>query len=232
VVVTADPTFRPAILIPAYQCATTVGDVVRGAREHGLPILVVDDGSDDETVAQAALAGAEVVCQPVNRGKGAALVTGMRRLAGRGMTHALCMDADGQHLAGELPALLAAASAEPSAIVIGSRRIGDQAVASANLLGNRVANLAVRLATGVDAGDTQSGFRAYPLAAVLALPQSGSRFEYETTVIVHALRAGIPVRSVPVHVYYPPIALRRTHYRKVVDTVRIIRAMAPLLMRR
>jgi glycosyltransferase involved in cell wall biosynthesis len=227
-----DPALRPAILIPAYESAETVGGVARDARPCGLPIVVVDDGSTDGTATQAAAAGAEVVRHDANRGKGAALVTGMRHLAACGFTHALTMDADGQHLAREIPKLLAAARAEPEAIVIGTRTIGGQAVASINLLGNRVANLAVRIAAGRSLGDTQSGFRVYPLAAVLRLPRCGERFEYETTVVIHAARAGVPIRSVDVDVYYPPIAERRSHYRKVVDTLRIIRAVAPLVLRR
>ena len=224
--------FRPAVLIPSYECAATIQAVVADARRHLEPVLVVDDGSSDQTGDRARLAGADVLRHPRNQGKGAALLSGMRQLLGAGFTHALSMDGDGQHLGVEIPKLLTAAAAEPDAIVIGVRTIGGQAVAAVNLLGNRVANLAVQLAAGVPVGDTQSGFRVYPLAPVLALPVDGRRFEYETTVIIRALRAGIAVRSVPIAVYYPPIAERRTHYRKVVDTLRIIRAVAPLLFRR
>lgn len=228
----APAVFRPAALIPSYQCAGTIAAVVADARCQLEPVLVVDDGSDDATATRARAAGAEVVRHEHNRGKGAALRTGMRHLAARHFTHALTMDGDGQHLGREIPTLLAVARAEPDAIVIGTRRIGSQEVAAANLFGNRVANLAVRLAARTTVGDTQSGFRVYPLAAVLALPASDQRFEYETTVIICAARAGIPIRSVPVSVYYPPIAERRSHYRKVRDTLRIMRAVAPLLCRR
>ncbi|MCC6848274.1 MAG: glycosyltransferase family 2 protein [Deltaproteobacteria bacterium] len=223
---------RAAILIPAYDCASTVGAVVADARAHGLPILVVDDGSRDATAAVARAAGAAVVRHPCNRGKGAALVTGMRTLAERGFTHALTMDGDGQHLSREIPTLLDVASADPSAIVIGIRRRGTQEVAGINLFGNRFANLCVRSAAGVPLLDTQSGFRVYPLAATLGLPRQGEHFEYESTSLIFAARARVPIRSVAVDVYYPPVAERRSHYRKVVDTLRIIRAVAPLLVRR
>jgi glycosyltransferase involved in cell wall biosynthesis len=224
--------FRPAILIPSYQAAATIGGVARDARSHASTVLVVDDGSTDGTEARARAAGAEVMRHAQNQGKGAALVTGMRHLVAAGFTHALTMDADGQHLGREIPKLLAAGSADPSAIVIGVRTIGSQEVAAVNLFGNRVANLAVRLAAGMPVGDTQSGFRVYPLASVLALPGAGGRFEYETTVIIHAARAGIPIRTLQVDVYYPPVAERGSHYRKVRDTLRIIRAVAPLFWRR
>lgn len=228
----ADATpLRVAVLIPAYQSAATIAPVIADARCHVDTVVVVDDGSTDATAERARLAGAEVVRHERNRGKGAALVSGMRHLAGRGFTHALSMDADGQHLGSEIPTLLAATRADPAAIVIGVRAIGSQEVAAVNLFGNRFANAAIRLAAGADVGDTQSGFRVYPLASVLTLPIDGERFEYESAIIIRAVRAGIPVRSVTVAVYYPPIAERRTHYRKVVDTLRIIRAVAPLLIR-
>jgi glycosyltransferase involved in cell wall biosynthesis len=223
---------RIALLVPAYDCGQTLGPVLRGARGHGLPMFVVDDGSHDDTAAVARAEGAEVACHGRNRGKGAALVTGMGMLRALGFTHALTMDGDGQHLAREIPTLLAAARADPTAIVIGVRRRGDQEVAGINLFGNRFANLCVQSAAGVPLPDTQSGFRVYPLATMLRLPQQGEHFEYESTSIIFAARAQVPIRSIPVDVYYPPVAERRSHYRKVVDTLRIIRAVAPLLFRR
>jgi glycosyltransferase involved in cell wall biosynthesis len=206
--------------------------VLAGARLHDLPILVVDDGSRDDTAAIARASVADLLQHARNRGKGAALMTGMRALVDRGFTHALTMDGDGQHLAREIPTLLTAAAAEPTAIVIGVRRRGNQEVAGINLFGNRFANLCVRSAAGVPLPDTQSGFRVYPLATMLRLPKQGEHFEYESTSIIFAARADVPIRSLPVDVYYPPVAERRSHYRKVVDTLRIIRAVAPLLLRR
>ena len=194
--------------------------------------MVVDDGSHDDTAPVARAAGAEVLHHPVNRGKGAALMTGMRALSARGFTHALTMDGDGQHLAREIPVLLEAAAELPAAIVIGVRRRGNQEVAGINLFGNRFANLCVRSAAGVPLPDTQSGFRVYPLATMLRLPQQGEHFEYESTSIIFAAWARVPILSLPVDVYYPPVAERRSHYRKVVDTLRIIRAVTPLLVRR
>ena len=223
---------RLAALIPAYQAASTIQRVVQDASQQVEFVLVVDDGSTDDTAARARTGGAEVVRHTVNAGKGAALVTGMARLQSLGFTHALTMDADGQHLGTEIPKLAAAVRTDPDALIIGARTIGDQSVASVNLLGNRVANRAVRAATGITLDDTQSGFRVYPIAATLSLPRRGTRFEYETGVLVRAARAGIAIRSVPVDVYYPPVAERRTHYRKVLDTLRVIREMLPLLVRR
>jgi len=221
-----------AALIPAYDCAATIGAVVAGARQHVARVLVVDDGSRDDTAARAAAAGAEVLRLPQNRGKGAALRAGLERLAAAGATHALTMDGDGQHLAGEIPRLLAASADAPAALVIGERRIGGQEVAPIKRFGNRFADRWVEIACGRALPDTQSGFRIYPLPAVLRLGARARRFAFETEVLIRAARAGMEIRSVPVAVYYPPAAERVSHYRPWGDTLRIIAVVVGLILRR
>jgi glycosyltransferase involved in cell wall biosynthesis len=225
-----DNTRSIAALIPALDCAATIGEVVRGARRHLPLVLVVDDGSSDRTANQAESAGAEVLRHSQRRGKGAALRTGMEALAARGVSRALTMDGDGQHLASEIPALLAESDADPHALIIGARRIAPGSVASKNLFGNRFANRWVEIASGVSLPDTQSGFRVYPLAEVGALGVRAGHFAFETEVLVRAARAGIPIRSVAVNAYYPPIEERRSHYRPFVDTVRIIFVVLGLIL--
>lgn len=220
-----------AVLIPALDCARTIGDVVRGARAHVETVLVVDDGSSDATAERAAAAGAEVLRQPKNRGKGAALRAGMDWLGERGFGRALSMDGDGQHLVSEIPLLLAASAAEPDALVIGARQIGDQEVHASKLFGNRFANRWVEIACGLSLPDTQSGFRVYPLLAARSLGVRAERFAFETEILVRAARAGVPIRSVPVRVYYPPAKERVSHYRPWVDTVRIIFVVLGLIFR-
>jgi glycosyltransferase involved in cell wall biosynthesis len=225
------PVADVAVLIPAFDCEATIAAVVEGARRHAERVLVVSDGSADRTEERAAAAGAEVVRQPVNRGKGAALRLGMRLLAERGAIHALCVDGDGQHLPDEIPALLRAAAEEPAALVIGARRIEPGTVAPIRLFGNRFANRWVEIACGQRIDDTQSGFRVYPIAATLALGCRADRFAFETEVLIRAARAAIPIRSVPVRVYNPPPHERLSHFRPFVDTVRIILVVLGLIFR-
>lgn len=219
-----------AALIPALDCAETIGDVVRGAREHVALVLVVDDGSSDATAVEARAAGAEVLSHGENRGKGAALVSGLRYLEERGCSHAVSLDGDGQHLPADIPKLLGESRAHPEALVLGARRIESE-VAPLNRFGNEFANVWVRIATGRDIGDTQCGLRAYPIAATLALRPVGRRFDLETEVLIRAARAGIEIRSVPVRVFYPPPELRRSHYDKVWDTARIVGRVVGLILR-
>ncbi|MCK6552978.1 glycosyltransferase family 2 protein [Candidatus Binatia bacterium] len=208
-----------------------MGGVVTGARQHVSDVLVVDDGSGDDTAVQARGAGAAVVTHPQRRGKGVALLTGMRALHAAGVSHALTMDGDGQHLPSQIPALLQALADSPEALILGARRMDRVEAAPLRLFGNRFANRWVEIACGQAIPDTQSGFRVYPLAAVLRLPLRAHHFAFETEVLIRAVRAGIRIESVPVDVYYPPPAEHASHFRPVVDTLRMIVVVLGLIFR-
>jgi glycosyltransferase involved in cell wall biosynthesis len=220
-----------AVLIPAFNCEQTIGAVVEGARRHVETVVVVDDGSTDATEDRAAAAGAEVVHHGTNQGKGAALQTGMRRLADRGFARVLTMDGDGQHLAAEIPALIATSNADPEALVIGARRFDQGDVKPIRVFGNRFANRWVEIACGQALFDTQSGFRVYPLQVTLGLGARAGHFAFETEVLIRAARKGVRIRSVPVKVYNPPAEERVSHFRPFLDTVRIIFVVLGLIFR-
>jgi glycosyltransferase involved in cell wall biosynthesis len=219
-----------AVLIPAYNCAATIADVVAGARRHVERVLVVDDGSGDDTAARAAGAGAEVLRQPSNTGKGAALRIGLEWWAARGAERVLTMDGDGQHLAEQIPVLLEVSARAPHALVIGARQVDPGRVSSIRLFGNRFANRWVEIASGQALPDTQSGFRIYPMPETLALGARTGHFAFETEVLIRAVRGGLLVISVPVRAYNPPAAERVSHYRPFVDTVRIIAVVLRLIL--
>jgi glycosyltransferase involved in cell wall biosynthesis len=223
---------RTAALIPAYNAAASIAEVVTDTRGVLAPVVVVDDGSADDTAGRAAGAGAEVLRHVRNEGKGAALVTGLRHLAAAGVERALTLDADGQHLPDQIPVLLAAADAAPGAIVVGVRRKEGFAIKRSARLGNWLADRLMRWIAGQRLPDTQSGFRVYPVAATLALGTRGTRYDFETEVLLRAARAGMPVHGVPVEVYYPPIAQRVSHYRPWADTLRIVRSVGRVLVGR
>jgi glycosyltransferase involved in cell wall biosynthesis len=220
---------RLAALVPAYQAASTVGDVVRGTRAVLGDVVVVDDGSTDGTGEVARAAGATVLRQSPNAGKGAALLRGFRHLAADGFTHAVTLDADGQHYPDEIPVLLDALTASPSALVVGVRRKEGHTIRAIARFGNVVADRLMRMIAGQPLPDTQSGFRVYPLAVTLALGATGARYDFETEVLFRAARRRLPLVGVPVRVHYPPIAERVSHYRPWVDTLRIIRTVLRVL---
>ena len=220
-----------AVLIPALNCGATIGPLVAGAREYVPQVLVVSDGSTDCTVAAAKAAGARIIAHSRTRGKGAALLTGLRALADNGVSRVLTMDGDGQHLPEEIPKLLDASAAAPGALIIGSRRFDMVETTSARLFGNRFANRWVEIACGQQLPDTQSGIRVYPLREVLALGLRARHFAFETEVLIRAARAGLTIRSVPVRVYYPPVDERVSHFRPFLDTVRIVGVVVGLILR-
>ncbi|MFI5365919.1 MAG: glycosyltransferase family 2 protein [Candidatus Binatia bacterium] len=220
-----------AVLIPALNCADTITDVVSGARRYVDVVVVVSDGSTDATAERAAAADAEVTRHPTTQGKGTALQTGLQLLADRGFARVLTMDGDGQHLSDQIPILLRASDAEPAALIIGAREFVSTSVAPIRLFGNRFANRWVEIACGQALPDTQSGFRVYPVRETLALGAHARHFAFETEVLIRAARAGLPIRSVPVQVYYPPVGEHTSHYRRVVDTVRIIFVVLGLIFR-
>ena len=219
-----------AAVIPAYRAAATVGEVVRGARAHCARVVVVDDGSDDDTELRARAAGAEVRRHAANAGKGAAILTGLHALEAPGVGRALTLDADGQHLSSQIPLLLAASDAVPGAIVVGVRRKEGQTIARLNRFGNWVADRLLRTIAGQALPDTQSGFRIYPVAATLALGTRGTRYDFETEVLLRAARRGMPLLGVPVEVYYPPVAERVSHFKPGRDTLRIIGTVVRVLV--
>jgi glycosyltransferase involved in cell wall biosynthesis len=220
---------RVAAVIPAYEAAGTVGDVVRGTRTIVPDVLVVDDGSTDGTGAAAERMGALVLRQEVNAGKGAALVRAFAHLAGRGFTHAVTLDADGQDHPEEIPVLLAALAANRGAIVVGVRRKEGHSIGAAARAGNWIADTLMTWIAGRPLPDTQSGFRVYPLATTLGLGTIGRRYDFESEVLLRAARRGVPLVGVPVRVHYPPVAERVSHFRPWVDTLRIIATVVRLL---
>lgn len=224
--------YRVAALIPAFDCARTIADVVRGAARSCQHVLVVDDGSSDGTADLARAAGAEVIRHERNRGKGAALRSGLIRLLAQGFTHAFSVDGDGQHLASEMQRMLDVSHAAPGAIVLGARRIApDQEVAPIKRFGNDFANWWVSLAAGREFRDTQTGFRLYPIAATLDLGVQAERYQFESEVLILAARRGIGIETCEVAVYYPPPDERISHYDPWLDTCRIIVTVVSFLVR-
>ncbi len=198
-----------------------------GLRRLDLPVLIVDDGSDAETrEAVAALhdpaAGVVVLRRAVNGGKGVAMMTGFRWAVDQGFTHALQIDADGQHDPAEAADFLSLARAHPTAVVSGAATY-DASVPKARKYGRYVTHVCVWGETlSRDISDSMCGYRLYPLTAVAPLLGSGkvgARMEFDTEIIVHLHWSGTPVIMRPVRVVYPEG--NSSNFRMFRDNVRI-----------
>lgn len=215
--------YRLCIIIPTYNNAGTIKQVVDDACRVCSDVIIVNDGSTDETpeVLKTLSDTITIVSYAKNRGKGHALVEGFRKAKELGFTHAVTMDADGQHFADDIPLLLEEMKKDPEAIIVGSRNLTEENMPRQNTFANRFSNFWFHLQTGINLPDTQSGFRLYPLASLKGLSLITSRYEAELELLVFAAWAGISVKAVNVRVYYPPAEERVSHFRPVYDFFRI-----------
>lgn len=212
---------RICIIIPTYNNGATIGKVIEDVRRHIEDIIVVNDGSTDNTLDVLAQHNHTLVTYTKNKGKGHALVTGFRKAMEMGYTHAITIDADGQHFADDIPVLLQALNNNKDGIVVGSRNLSEDNMPRQNTFANKFSNFWFRLQTGINLPDTQSGFRAYTLASLKGLGLITSRYEAELELLVFAAWSGVNITSVPVRVYYPPENERISHFRPVYDFTRI-----------
>jgi glycosyltransferase involved in cell wall biosynthesis len=223
------------IVVPAYEAAKTIAAVVSDLRRV-LPdvcavkgaLVVVDDGSHDGTGDIAAREGAVVIRHAVNRGKGAALATGLAYAGANGFEVALSVDADGQHPA-ESARVLLEASSDAKALVLGIRDLVRDGAPRASRFSNGASNFFLSRFTGVPLADTQCGLRRYPVKASVALGTRAKGYAFEAEVILRALAAGVPVVEVPVHVVYPPKEERVSHFDAVRDPARIVAVVVSTL---
>jgi glycosyltransferase involved in cell wall biosynthesis len=209
-----------AALIPCFNEAPGVGEVVRTVREHLPTVLVVDDGSTDATAAAARVAHAEVVRHAVNRGKGAALRVGFQHLRDRGFHWALTLDGDGQHAADDIPRFFSCAETTGAQLVIGNRMAQAHRMPWVRRRVNRWMTRRLSRRAGMTLLDSQCGFRLVSLEGLASVPLLTDHFEIESELLLAFLRAGLQVEFVPVQTIYRPGGSK---IHPVVDTWRWLR---------
>lgn len=216
---------RTTLLIPTYNNVTTVCDIIRRAAAVWPEVMVVNDGSTDDTLARLQELQHEVPFELVtydrNRGKGGALKAGFRRAQALGFTHVLTLDADGQHYPEDAPLLLQAGNQHPAAIIVGSRSFDDENMPGGNVFANKFSNFWFTVQTLQHIPDTQTGFRLYPLRHLGGLRVLTSRYEAELELLVFSAWRGTKLIPVPVRVYYPSPEERVSHFRPTMDFLRI-----------
>ncbi|MBI2241914.1 MAG: glycosyltransferase family 2 protein [Magnetospirillum gryphiswaldense] len=217
----------PCALVPTCNHWRALPDVVAALRGNGLPVIIIDDGSGPQAAAAIAAlhdpeSGVQVHRRPHNGGKGAAVIDGFRLAAAQGFTHAVQVDADGQHDPAALPLLLAAAHSHPGAVVSGQPQY-DASAPLGRRIGRWITHVWVFVETlSLRITDSMCGFRVYPLAPCLELlehEQVGLRMDFDTEIMVRLFWRGVPPLMVPVRVVYP--ADNTSNFRMWADNVRI-----------
>ncbi len=228
--------FRPVIVLPTYNNASTLADVARRCMALQLPVYIVNDGSTDDTASILSTlvrtSNVRVLTHTVNQGKAAAMRTAFARALQDGFSHAVTMDTDGQLEPEQIPMLLDAAARLPTALILGVRKFNIDGYPAANQLGRRIANFFVHLESGIRVHDSQCGLRIYPLGFTATVPVRSGRYGYETEVITRAGWSRTPVIEVPVSCRYFEAEKRISHFRPWVDTYRAIGLHARLILRR
>jgi glycosyltransferase involved in cell wall biosynthesis len=226
---------RTCAVVPVFNHERAVGGVVEALLAHELPVLLVDDGSSAECAAVLdALAAAhadrvEVIRHAQNRGKGGAVMTGLEAALQRGYSHALQIDADGQHDTADVPRFLAAAAGEPYAMITGCPDY-DESVPLGRKIGRYATHTWVWINTlSLRITDSMCGFRIYPLAStvpVIHRYRIGARMDFDTEILVRLDWAGVPIRNLPTRVRYPVDGV--SHFALLSDNLLIARMHARL----
>jgi glycosyltransferase involved in cell wall biosynthesis len=203
-------------LIPAFNEAATIADVVIGVKPHVHAVVVIDDGSTDETAAKAEAAGAIVLRHAQNRGKGHAVRTGLTYALTNAFTHVLLMDGDLQHRPEDVPKLVEAARTTKADLVVGERVFDKSQMPRSRYYSNTIGSRALSGFIGAPIKDSQSGFRLIHCDALRDLKLTATGYEIETEMLIKLARRNIRIASVPVALSYGA----KSKLRPVRDTTR------------
>lgn len=223
------PGNKLAVVIPTFNDHATITEVVQRCLPHTDAVYVVNDGSTDATASALRPLPVIVVDHRTNQGKAASLVSGMKAAVGDGATCVVTIDADLQHRPEDIPAFAEAHRRNPAALVVGSRFERDGRVPLARLFANKFARFWISIACGQRVLDSQSGFRLYPrsiLRAVQARHDRDNSFVFESEILIEAARAGFRIEFVRIDPIYLDRPARPSHYRAIMDTVRIFKMVA------
>jgi glycosyltransferase involved in cell wall biosynthesis len=228
------------IVIPVYNHAGTLRDVVTRALDVCGDVLVVDDGSTDGSAEALKDLPVRFIRHEKNRGKGMAILTAAQEAGRLGMSHIVTIDADGQHDPANVLQFVSVIRENPLAIVIGKRIFNNRTVPFSSRFGRAFSNFWLRVETGYSLKDTQSGFRAYPVIILKWLKLHEKGYSFEVEVLVKAAWAWIALKEVDISVFYPEPDKRISHFRPFMDNLALtilntrltIRAILPIPQRR
>ncbi|MBS1598047.1 MAG: DUF2062 domain-containing protein [Bacteroidetes bacterium] len=213
---------QTCVIIPTFNNAGTLKQVIADVSAYTTNIIVVNDGSTDGTknILQT-FPFIQAVQYEKNVGKGWAIRQGFAKATELGYHFAITIDSDGQHFAKDLTSFIQKLETTKDAIVIGARNMDQSSVPGKSSFGNKFSNFWFKVETGIAQPDTQSGYRLYPIELLKKIKFLTRKYEFEIEVLVRAAWKGIHVESIPVTVYYPPKDERISHFRPFKDFTRI-----------
>ena len=220
---------RYCVLIPAVDAAETIASLVQRAKAHGLPVVVVDDGSTDRTAALASAEGALVISHLRNEGKGRALRTGFEHVRRAGYDGVVTMDSDGQHDPAEIPQLIGAAEHQYAALVLGNRFADGYVMPAVRRLTNRVMSGLISLLIRQRIPDSQCGFRFIRKEVLETVPLRSRLYEIETELLIGAARHRWKIVSVYIKSIYEP--RQKSRIQPVRDAARFAGVMVRAVIR-
>jgi glycosyltransferase involved in cell wall biosynthesis len=211
-----------AAVIPAFGEEKHIGDVARRTRAILEHVLVVDDGSTDETANRGRESGAEVIVHPQNRGKGEAIKTGLRHWLDRQFDYVIILDADGQHLPEEIDRFIDLTSTSNAQMFVGSRMNDVSSMPLVRRMVNRYMSNKISRVCGQNIPDTQCGFRMLHRELIPDVLGGANRFDYETEMLIIASRKGQKIEAVPISTVYSDEV---SSIHPVRDTLRFFKLM-------
>jgi glycosyltransferase involved in cell wall biosynthesis len=211
---------KTCVLIPAYNEAKAIGEIIRKIRGQGLEIIVVDDGSQDNTAKIAQESGAIVLKNERNQGKGASLIEGFDYVRKRNFDAVITMDGDGQHLTEEIPAFINLAWSSNNGIIIGNRMSERRNMPLMRVWTNKFMSWLISKIARQRIPDTQCGFRLIKKEVLGQINLCTRKYETESEILIKSARAGFKIASIPIKTIYSG---EKSQVNPFVDTLRFIR---------
>jgi glycosyltransferase involved in cell wall biosynthesis len=210
------------VIIPTYNNEETLEGVMSGVLKITKNIIVVNDGSTDNTNdVLKKFSFLTIISYERNRGKGYAIRKGFETAIAKGYLYAVTIDSDGQHFPEDIVTLTSQIDKKPDTLIIGARNLAPEELSKGSSFANRFSNFWYRFLTGINLPDTQTGFRLYPLRPLSGMRFYTAKYEFELEVLVRAAWRGIRIESVPIRVFYPSRSERVSHFRPFMDFFRI-----------
>ena len=220
---------RSVVLIPVYNEEKYIETLIYKTKKFIEDVVVVDDGSADESAALAKKAGAFVLSYKANRGKGAAIRSGLDYIAGKDFEAVIIMDSDGQHRPEEIRNFISSYEASGAPVIVGNRMENAANMPRIRNMTNKVMSKMVSFICGQEIPDTQCGFRFIAKKVLRQIKLTSSNYEIESELLIRASRAGFKIDSIPVTAVY---SKEISYINPFIDTLRFIRLLISISLKR